>query len=445
MKPRPPLSLASLWRAAGVRAPILAVVSAVIALVGIVGFLLLQSASAERSARNQARMTNAVLAELRAALIDGINAETGERGFLLTGEAHYLDPYSVGVRDWPQRIDRVNALVAPKATPAQRKNVTQLRALADSKRETMRQTIELAQAGDHAKAVAIIKNNYGKRVMDEYRRITAALEAEEAALLEAALKRAEHIEARNQPLLAVLMSLIFLLIGILFWLERAAVRGALAAQEASAMRLARDQAELMSRELNHRVKNLFSVILSMIGLAGRGHTDVSEALTALRERVYALSVAHTVSQGGIGRSVASIDALLRSTLAPHDPQGDRVEIKGEDIVIDAKCVTPLGLVLHELATNAVKYGALSRRSGRLSICWVRESLPQGDCIKIIWMETGVSGTVAPTADGFGATMISASVSQLGGEVERKWENDGLTVVFAFPINDEQNDETNADE
>ena len=55
-------------------------------------------------------MTNAVLAELRAALIDGINAETGERGFLLTGEAHYLDPYSVGVRDWPQRIDRVNAL-----------------------------------------------------------------------------------------------------------------------------------------------------------------------------------------------------------------------------------------------------------------------------------------------------------------------------------------------
>ena len=300
MKPRPPLSLASLWRAAGVRAPILAVVSAVIALVGIVGFLLLQSASAERSARNQARMTNAVLAELRAALIDGINAETGERGFLLTGEAHYLDPYSVGVRDWPQRIDRVNALVAPKATPAQRKNVTQLRALADSKRETMRQTIELAQAGDHAKAVAIIKNNYGKRVMDEYRRITAALEAEEAALLEAALKRAEHIEARNQPLLAVLMSLIFLLIGILFWLERAAVRGALAAQEASAMRLARDQAELMSRELNHRVKNLFSVILSMIGLAGRGHTDVSEALTALRERVYALSVAHPVSQGGIG-------------------------------------------------------------------------------------------------------------------------------------------------
>jgi two-component sensor histidine kinase len=417
----------------------------VITLVAIVAFLFLQTAEAEQAARNQARLTNAVLAELRTALLDGVNAETGHRGFLLTGETQYLDSYDAGLRDWPQRIDRVNALTGFKATSTKIENVKQLRALADAKRENMRQAVELAQAGDHAGAVAIVRNGYGKRMMEEYRRVTAALEAEEAAILEAALKRAERIESRNEPLLAALILLILLLIGILFWLERAAVKGVLAAQEAETMRRARDRADLMSRELNHRVKNLFSVILSMIGLAGRGHTEIAAALTALRDRVYALSVAHTITQGAIGQSVASLDALLRSTLAPHNPRGGRIEINGEDVVIDAKCVTPLGLVFHELATNAVKYGALSDRGGKLNIGWTQENGPNGVIVRLIWAETRVYGTTPPDTEGFGSTMILASTSQLGGDLERKWESDGLTVVLVFPITDEANSELNDDD
>lgn len=420
----------------------LAAVSAVITLAAVVSFLFVQTAAAERAARNQARMTGAVLAELREALVDGVNAETGHRGYLLTGDERYLDPYQTGVRNWTQRIDRVNALIGSSITVTQMENVKQLRALAEAKLEAMRGTLAMAQAGDQAGAVAVLRNDFGRRLMDEYRRVSDAIEAEEAAILEATLNRAERIDGRNEPLLMALMALMLLLIGILFWLERAAVKGALAAQEAASLRLARDHAELMSRELNHRVKNLFSVILSMIGLAGRGHTDISMALKSLRDRVYALSVAHTVTQGGIGSSVASMDTLLRSTLAPYNPSGGRIGIDGENVVIDAKSVTPLGLVLHELATNAVKYGALSTESGKLHIKWGLEEGAEGARIRLIWAETGVPGTVEPASEGFGSTMISASASQLGGDLMRKWESDGLTVELVFPISEEPHGEMN---
>ncbi|MCB8822279.1 sensor histidine kinase [Microvirga rosea] len=194
---------------------------------------------------------------------------------------------------------------------------------------------------------------------------------------------------------------------------------------------------LLTRELNHRVKNLFAIANGMVSLTARGAKDPKEMATALRGRLGALSRAHELVQPPSsekdrkGGDIA-LGQLIEAVLAPFkETHGDGIVLEGPDIRVGSNTTTALALVFHELATNALKHGCLSEPEGRLSVRWAQED----DMAALEWTEThGPPIEEAPTFEGFGSQLTQRSITgQLGGTLEREWRREGLCVHMAFPL------------
>jgi PAS domain S-box-containing protein len=199
---------------------------------------------------------------------------------------------------------------------------------------------------------------------------------------------------------------------------------------------AAEQHELLTRELSHRIKNIFAVISGLITLSVRKRPELRELGTDLQQRVLALGRAHDFvrphseySRAYIAHS--SLIGMLLSLLGPYQAhEGERVTIRGEDVRIDDRSATPLALFFHEMATNAAKYGALSAAEGHVEI----ELDTGGGAFALTWTERGGPPVKPPTEAGFGATLIEMSVTrQLGGRLEYDWRDDGLRVEARIPI------------
>lgn len=203
-------------------------------------------------------------------------------------------------------------------------------------------------------------------------------------------------------------------------------------------KLALEQREIISQELSHRIKNIFAVISGLIQFAARSHPGFAPVATDLRQRITALGRAHDFVRPHSPRSRPhgaqdSLHGLLEQLFAPYQSDvsdGARVAVTGEDLVVDDRAATPLALLFHELATNATKYGALSRDGGTVTLAIAEE----GEDVVMTWRETG-----GPSLDGasehvgFGTQLIELSaVRQLGGTIERDWEPTGLVVTARAP-------------
>lgn len=187
--------------------------------------------------------------------------------------------------------------------------------------------------------------------------------------------------------------------------------------------------ELLSRELSHRIKNIFAVISGLVNLTGRRAGELRPLTNELLGRIAALGRAHEFARPHSPRSKpdlgqSSLLGLMNELLKPYDADG-RIRIHGTDAVIDDKGATPIALVIHELATNAAKYGALSVPSGSLDV----EVGQDHDFVTIVWTEAGgprVAGE--PTRQGFGTQLSELSVQrQLGGIILKQWRSEGLRV------------------
>jgi PAS domain S-box-containing protein len=202
-------------------------------------------------------------------------------------------------------------------------------------------------------------------------------------------------------------------------------------------KLASDQTELMSRELSHRIKNIFAVIAGLIGLSAPKDQPTHGFAKQLAGRISALGRAHNFARphsemSDPGHNFGTLHGLLREILQPYEIDTNaRYRIDGDDVPVGERSATPIALVIHELATNAVKYGALSSATGLISIRTIRAS---GD-ITIEWSEEG-GPTVpeTPGQSGFGAQLSEISISdQLGGTIERHWRPEGLKVVMKVRV------------
>ncbi|MDB5371440.1 MAG: hypothetical protein JWP04_82 [Belnapia sp.] len=215
------------------------------------------------------------------------------------------------------------------------------------------------------------------------------------------------------------------------------------AEEATERKHAERAQELLLRELDHRVKNLFAIIGGLVSYTARSAQDPEEMRRSLLGRIQALAQAHDLVRpalGGLAETGSSgaapggtaLDALVLALLRPfRGGAGDteRLTLAGPSLPIGPIAAPPVALALHELATNAAKYGALSRPEGRVEIGW---SFEVPAMLRLVWRESGGAPVAAPSQTGFGHRLIHQSAAQLGGTACFDWAADGLTVALHLP-------------
>ena len=206
---------------------------------------------------------------------------------------------------------------------------------------------------------------------------------------------------------------------------------------------ASERQELLLREMDHRIRNLFTLAGSMVTLSGREAVDVADLVKVVRERLDALARAHalTVSDqaGGGARSQATtLHALIDAILSPYERPADagrRIAVVGADTVLSGEAVTAFALLLHEFATNAAKYGALSTERGRIEI----ETCRADGRLDMTWREEGGPPVPVEHLDGFGSRLAKVTAGQLGGEFAREWRPEGLVIRLSAAVQRLQRD------
>ncbi|WP_376089097.1 sensor histidine kinase [Roseomonas sp. CCTCC AB2023176] len=214
------------------------------------------------------------------------------------------------------------------------------------------------------------------------------------------------------------------------------------------LKVAEEQRELVSRELSHRIKNIFAVVTSLISLTSRRADGAArDYAERLRARIESLAAAHEYvrphSAGSRPDPVQeTVQGLLHTLLSPYEAPGQvpgrgsgpasgrpRFTVTGADAEIGPRAATALALIFHELATNAVKYGALSVPEGRVEV--LLEDTP-GAMLRMTWREAGgpvVEG--APSRQGFGTQLARRSAeAQLGAVISHDWQREGLVLSLA---------------
>ena len=189
-------------------------------------------------------------------------------------------------------------------------------------------------------------------------------------------------------------------------------------------------------ELNHRVKNTLSTVQSIVWQAMRTVADPKLIQGAIESRLLALSRSHDLLTRENWESAGLLD-IVHDALEPFgaaDGRAERIAIKGENIRFSPKSALALGIVFNELATNAVKYGALSNGTGSILIEWTKEPTPAGARLILNWREKDGPSFSTPSRIGFGSRVIERSLAhELEGTVNLDFRPDGLVCAMSIPI------------
>jgi PAS domain S-box-containing protein len=186
----------------------------------------------------------------------------------------------------------------------------------------------------------------------------------------------------------------------------------------------------MLQESDHRVKNMLTVVGAIARQTARACDDIDSFNEAFSGRLESLARAHQLLVGKVWENVA-LSALADQVLGA-DVAENRARFGGPELLLKPRQVLGLSMVLHELYTNAVKYGALCGEGGHVDLDWRID----GDELELSWTETGGTCESDVPSSGFGNRMIALSVkSDLGGTIERDWRPEGLRAVIRFPLKD----------
>jgi PAS domain S-box-containing protein len=190
---------------------------------------------------------------------------------------------------------------------------------------------------------------------------------------------------------------------------------------------AEEHQRLLMREVDHRAKNALAVVRSVLRLTRSD--DPRRFAEAVEGRVAALARAHTLLAQDLWTG-AGLRAVVEQELAPYSG-GGRISISGDSVRLRADAVQPLSMALHELATNAAKYGALSDPGGRVEVSWQQE--PATGTVRLRWAELDGPPILAPPERrGFGSTLVESVVrGQLGGQADVHWHTEGLVCELTI--------------
>jgi two-component sensor histidine kinase len=187
--------------------------------------------------------------------------------------------------------------------------------------------------------------------------------------------------------------------------------------------------------LNHRVKNTLSTVQSIVWQALRNASDPEVIRESIESRLFALSRSHDLLTHENWEGAGLLD-LIDAALEPFRVATGRTEhfvITGENIRISPKAALALGIAFHELATNAVKYGAFSNEAGSVLISWTIEPTPKGNRLILRWQEKGGPPVKRPSRKGFGSRVIERGLAhELEGTVRLDYAEDGVICTMNFP-------------
>ncbi|MBT9370517.1 sensor histidine kinase [Rhizobium sp. CSW-27] len=193
----------------------------------------------------------------------------------------------------------------------------------------------------------------------------------------------------------------------------------------AALERAEQQAEVLAREMRHRVGNIMQLVQAIAQMTARSCSDLSEFMPRFEGRMRALSEAHRMSSGQ-NAMPNDLETMLRILLSAYDPE--RLRLIGPACSLDGDTAPRVALVIHELATNAAKYGALSVPHGAVRIEW--HLLPA--TLELVWREEGGPPVSPPTRKGFGSRLIAASLAPGGGAADLHFDPEGLRCTLRLP-------------
>ena len=211
------------------------------------------------------------------------------------------------------------------------------------------------------------------------------------------------------------------------------------ARDITQLKRVRERQELLLREMDHRVKNLFALAISVLRLSGRSAGSVTELIESTSDRLSALARAHSLTLSSGLRDLpqaakpSTLHSLVQAITVPHDVPGEsgasKFSVTGCDMAISGSVISSLALLFNEFATNAAKYGALSTTAGRIRI----QCTNHGETLVVIWTERGGPAVASPTDNnGFGDLLVRTTIAGLGGEISRDWEPEGLVIRLSIP-------------
>jgi len=200
------------------------------------------------------------------------------------------------------------------------------------------------------------------------------------------------------------------------------------------LRTAVKDRDLLIDELNHRVKNTLTTVQSIASQTLRNAPDLDHASSAIESRLIALSQVHNVLTDRSWADVGLHD-IVAQAVAPYRSRGeDRIHVQGPPIQIPPRMALALAMALQELATNAVKYGALSNGTGHIRVHWKLNGASTPDRLQLMWEETGGPPVHKPVRRGFGTRLIERSLAHdLDGEVRIEFAPSGILCSVDAPL------------
>lgn len=206
-------------------------------------------------------------------------------------------------------------------------------------------------------------------------------------------------------------------------------------RDISKLKRAEAQQQMLTRELEHRMKNTMAMVGAIANQTFRSASTKDEARDIFGARLQALNQAHDILTRSSWTS-ASMPAVIDGALAPYRSGEGRIRVSGPEIELTAKQALSLALAIHELATNATKYGALSVPGGTLSIDWDCVGSDAGQFLQFEWREAGGPPVLPPTKRGFGSRLIEGTLaSDFGRSVKIEFLPDGLVCGFKTRLSD----------
>ncbi len=195
------------------------------------------------------------------------------------------------------------------------------------------------------------------------------------------------------------------------------------------------QSRMLIDELNHRVKNTLATVQSIVWQALRNTTDPEILRESIESRLFALSRSHDLLTRENWEGAGLVE-LIHAALEPFGVANGRSEhftIKGENTRVPPRIALALGIALHELATNAVKYGAFSNRAGSIAITWQIDPAPEGDRLFFRWEEKNGPAVQPPSRKGYGSRVLERGLaSELDGAVQLDYRAQGVVCTIDFP-------------